>query len=93
MTSFADGDRFARADRLIASEIGDDVVILDVQSGHFFQLNTTAARVWDTLQTPMTVPAICTAMGERFNVDVEQCRVDVMELIQKMHHKGLVTAA
>lgn len=38
-------DTVVRADNKVAAEIGDETVILDIESGYYFQLNVTGARI------------------------------------------------
>ena len=51
----ADSDIAARAENKVAAQIGDEAVILDIESGYYFQLNPTAARIWALLEAPISV--------------------------------------
>jgi hypothetical protein len=85
--------RVARADGLVASEIDGDVVILSIDSGHFFHLNATGSRLWDLLDAPMTVAELCDKARERFAVDADECRRDVGAFVQGLRDKGLLRRA
>ena len=96
MTDYPDSidtARLARADGLVASDVNGDVVILSIDSGHFFHLNATGSRLWDLLDTPMTVTELCERARERFAVDAEACRRDVGEFVQGLREKGLLQLA
>ena len=80
----------ARAEGLVASEVNGEVVVLSIELGHFFHLNTTGSRIWNLLDTPMTVAAISATLGERFAVGAEECRRDVTEFVEGMLEKGLL---
>jgi hypothetical protein len=85
-----DTANLARAEGLVASEVNGEIVILSIEVGHFFHLNTTGSRIWGLLDAPMTVAGLCAAMRERFAVDADQCRRDVTEFVQGMLAKGLL---
>ena len=87
----ADTDIAARANNKVAAEIGDEAVILDIESGFYFQLNTTAARIWALLEAPMTVAALCAKVEGAFEVDSATCRAEVVEFLELMQSKALAT--
>ncbi|MEO8259987.1 MAG: PqqD family protein [Acidobacteriota bacterium] len=88
-----DDSRLARAEGLVASEVNGEIVILSIDSGHFFHLNSTGSRLWTLLETPLTVAELCEAARARFAVDAEDCRRDVTEFVQGLVAKGLLQGA
>lgn len=86
-----DNSVIARSDTLVSSQVDGQVVIMSIESGHFFQLNHTASRIWDLLETPKDLAAIGRALGERFDVDQASCLADLAEFIGAMERKGLLT--
>ena len=88
-----DDARIARADGLVASEIDGDLVILSIDSGHFFHLNATGSRLWDLLDAPMTVAELCDKARQRFAVDADECRRDVGAFVRGLRDKGLLQRA
>ena len=83
----------ARADNKVAAEIGDDVVILDIESGFYFQLNKSGARIWGLLEQPESLAGLCAKVEAAFEVDAETCRAEVTEFLELMRDKGLVTVS
>lgn len=88
-----DNPTLARADSLIASDVGKEVVILSVDSGFFFLLNSTGARIWDLLDAPRALDAITDTLVQRFAVDSDDCRREVGQFVQVMLDKGLLKRA
>lgn len=88
-----DSSRFVRAQGLVASEIEEQIVVLNIDSGHFFSLNPVGARIWEMLATPQTEQQICSAMLARFDVENDECRAQVREFVDRMLAHGLVMAA
>ena len=88
--SVDDATILSRPANLVASEIDGEAVILDVDSGQFFQLNKIGSRIWAALAAPMTMRELCRAMEEAFAVDPDTCRRDVLTFVGQMARHGLV---
>jgi hypothetical protein len=86
-----DATILARPANLVASEIDGEMVILDIESGHFFQLNQIGSRIWEALEAPTTMGELCRSMQDRFDVDQETCRGDVSDFVARLSENGLVT--
>ena len=87
---FNDSDVATRAVNNVAAEIGDEVVILDIESGAYHQLNLSAAHIWALLDAPIAVADLCAGLEARFAVDSATCREAVGQFLQVMQSKGLV---
>lgn len=74
----------------IASVVEDQAVILDVESGFFFQLNPVGSRIWWALEAPSTLASLCQTLENSFEVPPETCRAEVLEFINGLSQKGLV---
>ncbi len=89
-TEIDDEMMVSRSQNMIAADVGNEAVILDIQSGYFFQLNRTAAGIWALLEAPVSAGALCAKMAEAYSVDPAVCRGDVMEFIADMRDRGLI---
>ena len=88
-----DTDIATRAPNKVAAEMGDETVILDIESGYYFQLNKSGARIWALLETPGSVAELCSKIEAGFDVDHATCRAEVAEFLELMRDKGLATIA
>ena len=79
----------ASADQ-VSSEVGGEMVALNLKSGLYYSLNRVGTRIWQLVQEPRRVGDVRDAIVEQFNVDVERCHRDVLRLIQELADKGLV---
>jgi hypothetical protein len=89
-TEIDDAMMVSRHQNMIAADVGEEAVILDTQSGYFFQLNRTAAQVWALLESQITAGELCAKMAESHSVDPAICRSDVMDFIADMRDQGLI---
>lgn len=86
----ADDALVEREPTMIAAEVEDDVVLLHIKSGMFYQLNKVGARIWLLLETPATVAALCARLQESFEVTPQACREATVEFLDQLSEKGAV---
>ena len=86
----ADDALVERETSMIGAEVEDDVVLLDIKSGMFYQLNKVGGRVWLLLETPATVAALCARLRESFEVTPQACREATVEFLEQLREKGVV---
>jgi hypothetical protein len=78
----------------VYADVGGETVILCLPSGEYFGLDEVGARIWAMIQEPCTVEAICrTLLAEYDGVGVEQCREEVILLLQQLIEAGLIRIA
>ena len=90
-TSIDPATLLSRPANLAVSEIDGEMVILNLDSGHFFQLNQVGSRIWEALETPLTMVELCRAMVQRFDVDPDTCRRDCEAFVDALSAHALVT--
>jgi hypothetical protein len=86
----ADDAIISRKPTLIAADVATESILLDVDSGYFFQLNATAARVWHLVETPRPMSDLYDELAKTFEVDPATCRSDVEEFVGDMVERGLL---
>jgi hypothetical protein len=83
-------DVLVRADRHVSAPIGEQVAMLDVDSGRYYLLDDIATFIWGRLTDPTQVKSLLSALQERYDVSPEQCDADVLRFLSDLHDKGLV---
>lgn len=78
------------AGELLASEFGDELVILNLRDGVYYGLEDVGARIWKLLQAPVSVPAIREAIVAEYDVEPARCERDLRTLLGELSAKGLV---
>ena len=82
---------YVRTKNVLFSKVGLEVLALNIDRGQCYGLNDTASAIWEMLETPQSVPAICAALEARFEVDPEECRIEVERLLGEMVEDELVS--
>jgi hypothetical protein len=78
------------ADDVLASELGAEYVLLNLNNGTYYGLEDVGSEIWKMLQNPVTVDDICSALVKTFEVEPERCRRDIMKLLGELLTHGLI---
>jgi len=74
----------------MASDIAGETVILGMTAGRYYGLDAVGARVWQLIQTPITVSDLARTIVAEYEVDSEHCERDLLALLRQMTEAGLV---
>ena len=77
----------------ISSDLGDELVMMSIESGVYIGLNAMGAQIWRLIEAPRAVGDICAALVDSFDVDPPTCQAEVEAFVDKMTARGLITVA
>ena len=77
--------------QVMARQVGDEQVILDLASGTYFGLDPVGARAWALLTEGKTVSEVCDAMVDEYDVTRAALETDIVTLVQSMIDRQLVS--
>jgi PqqD family protein of HPr-rel-A system len=75
---------------VLATPVGDGLVLLDRRSGRYWQLNATAATILDVLAGGSSVHEAAEELGRRYPVSAERAAADIAALMHDLRGAGLV---
>lgn len=88
--SFLPDTVFTRSPGPLSTVVDGELVMLDVNSGHYFNLNSIGTVIWEQLATPTRFDELCQHMHARYDAPLETIRVDVAALLSQMLDHKLV---
>jgi hypothetical protein len=74
----------------VTSKLGEELVILNLDSGVYYGLTGVSARVWELAQERKTAGAIRDTITDEFEVEPAVCESDLTELLDQLQALGLV---
>jgi coenzyme PQQ synthesis protein D (PqqD) len=80
-------------DGVMFNRVGDEVVLLDLDSGTYFGLDSVGGRMWDLLSGSATIGEAIETMLDEYEIDREVLERDVLRLVSELEEKGLISAA
>ena len=70
-------------------QVGDEVVLLHLESAQYYGLNTVGARIWSLLQEPIPLHRVRDALVAEFDVAPDACERDLLALVEQLRRAGL----
>jgi hypothetical protein len=74
----------------VSCELAGETVILDTASDRYFALSAIGTEIWNRLQTPCTLAALCESLQQEYDVTPQQCLADISALLDQLLAHGLV---
>jgi hypothetical protein len=74
----------------LANPVGEEIIILNMETGDYLGLNKVGAFIWDQLQGPVTVQKIIDNLMTEFDIDSETCSIETLSYLKKINQLGLL---
>ena len=86
-------DRVRIPQEVLARQVGDETVMLDLAKGTYFGLDPVGARMWQLLAEGKTLAEICDAIVEEYDVSRDAVEQDLLGLVTDLMSQGLLVPA
>jgi len=86
-------DRIRIPEEVLARQVGEETVMLQLAKGTYFGLDPVGTRVWQLLCEGRTLEQACDVMVEEFDVSREDVERDLLDLAQDLVRQGLIEPA
>ncbi|MCM2314514.1 MAG: PqqD family protein [Thermoanaerobaculia bacterium] len=84
-------DSVVRAsDDQMSARLGDDTVILELQTGTYYGLEGVALQIWSLIQGPKRVAELRDQIVESYDVSSERCERDLIRILGEMLEQKLI---
>ncbi len=80
-----------RADDIIASDMDGETVMMSLENSAYYGLDTIGSRIWELIALPTSVAQVCSMLVTEFDVALETCQADVLELLNHLYAEKLIT--
>ena len=77
---------------VVAKRLGKEMVLVHLETNRIYELNVTAARLWELLGKGSDLTSIQTQMQQEFDVNEEQLEAEIKVLLSVLIDKQLVSA-
>ena len=89
MTVPLDGRAFATP-RVLCKDLGDEAILLDLETETYFGLNAAGSRLWSLLTTAPTIRDAFAVMLLEYDVAEDELERDMGALIDELVSRGLL---
>lgn len=81
--------RVGRKREMAVTQMDEEKVMLDIQKGVYYAMNSVGGRIWDLLEEPRSVDSLVSCLREEYDVDPDTCRDQVLAYLTQMQEEGL----
>jgi len=79
-----------RSAELPSAPLGNNLLMMSVDQGKYFNLNGVGRRIWEILEYPTQPDTIVRQLVEEYDVPVEMCAIEVGDFLRKLRKYGLL---
>lgn len=79
------------SDNQTSAQVDDETVLLHLEEGKYYGLNSVGARIWELIEQPIRVRKIVDMLCSEYDVERDRCRDDVLQLLASLEDKGMVS--
>lgn len=73
-----------------STTLGDELVLLHIESGKYFNFSKTARAIWEILDEPHSVDEVAERLITRFDVPLAQCSHETGVFMSRLIERGLL---
>ena len=74
----------------LSAKVGNELVMMSAEKGNYIGLSEVGARIWDIIETPSEVGALCARLQAEYEVAPETCRVEVENFLSELVKHGAI---
>ncbi len=73
----------------LATNVDKDMIILNMATNHYVALDEIGQRIWDLIENPTQVSAVCAQLASEYSGDAEQINADVLAFLSELVDESL----
>lgn len=78
---------------IMTAPVDQEIVLLNMAKNNYVSLDAIGRRIWDLIESPVTVIDLCKQLGDEFEGTEQQITSDVLQFLMQLEGNGLVRVA
>ena len=74
----------------LAARVGEELVMMSAANGDYVGLSEVGARIWELIETPQDLDAVCARLQDEFEVAPAVCRAEVETFLNELVQHGAI---
>jgi len=70
--------------------VGHELVMMSAEKGNYIGLSNIGARIWEMIETPQELDAVCARLLDEYDVTPEVCRAEVQNFLDELVKHGAI---
>jgi hypothetical protein len=76
---------------MISAEMGRETVMMSIENGHYYGLNSVGSRVWTLLEQNPKIAEICRLIEAEYDIETAECEKAILAFVSQLAQNGLVS--
>lgn len=83
-------EKIYKKSELVEGQLDDSQIVMDIERGKYFGLNSLGRKIWELLESPLTLDEIINRLLSEYQVSEEVCYKEVSSFINKAISLGII---
>ena len=83
---------YRRRQNVLSAVVNDELVMMSVETGQYFNLNAVGARIWRLLETPQRLDSIVAALIDIYDVPEAAIREEALDFLVRLEREKMVAS-
>ena len=84
--------KYVRSSDLVATDMDGETVMMSIERGEYYGISGVGSRVWDLLESPVTLETIVATVCAEFEVEQAACQTDMEGFLAELCEHELISA-
>ena len=90
MITINNQDRIILNQELLQSEIDGETIMMSIDNGKYYGLNTVASRIWEIIKEEPLFAEIVEKLLSEYDIDKAQCETETKDFLVKLIENKLI---
>ncbi|HQT26064.1 MAG TPA: PqqD family peptide modification chaperone [Burkholderiales bacterium] len=86
----AETETFRRSGDILGAAVGEELLMMSIERGSYFSLNSVGARIWELLEHPVSIEELVIRLTEEYDVPIDTCRTEVEAFLSALRERGML---
>ncbi|KQX19302.1 hypothetical protein ASD39_15410 [Sphingomonas sp. Root50] len=83
---------YRRQPNVLSAVVNDELVMMSVQTGRYFNLNMVGAHIWRLLDSPQSLDAMVAILTETYDAPEAAIRAEVLAFLTRLERQDMVSS-
>ncbi|MFC5652876.1 lasso peptide biosynthesis PqqD family chaperone [Paenibacillus solisilvae] len=83
-------DVFVQTKGNLVSNMDGEKVMMSIDTGKYYNLGSIGGRIWELLETPMSVESLIATLTSEYDIDAASCENHVVMFLQQLSKENLI---
>jgi hypothetical protein len=75
---------------VITAEADQDLIMVNVATGHYYGLSDVAREIWDAIERPKRISDLVDELSASYHIDLLSCKEQTLSFLEALLDEGLL---